>query len=228
MAMETGSPGKIGPADAQTFEVGGKLEGAVERGFAGPSGPGEVPVVNPAEPTPEIVGSLRKASPLGPAPEVVETSEGESREKVPGEAGGQDSRAKREQLAEIRRALVEERTLLMDQYRKAAKDGTIRGDSEPGDVCDLSAQDIERNIFVSLRERDRAKLRAIEEALERIQDGSFGVCEECESPIPLGRLKIMPFATTCVACKSRLEKQEKMLKAPEGEGDLPYYYNSHE
>lgn len=88
------------------------------------------------------------------------------------------------------------------------------GDPEGGDVCDIASSDRERELKLRLSEREREKLRAIEDALERIEDGSFGICEECGCKIPVGRLKIMPFATVCVDCKSREEKQSKLIAPP--------------
>ena len=60
--------------------------------------------------------------------------------------------------------------------------------------------------------QDTADTFFLEDALERIEDGSFGTCEQCEAKIPKGRLKVMPFSTTCVACKSKQEKQRKMYE----------------
>ena len=55
-------------------------------------------------------------------------------------------------------------------------------------------------------------LIAIEEALQRIEDGSYGICEECGKKISPERLKIMPFALLCVPCKSIMEKQTGAFK----------------
>ncbi len=84
------------------------------------------------------------------------------------------------------------------------------GDPEGGDVCDIASSDRERDLKLTFSERDREKLRAIEEALERIEDGDFGICEECGAKIPTGRLKVMPFTTECVPCKSKSERQHKL------------------
>ena len=48
--------------------------------------------------------------------------------------------------------------------------------------------------------------------IERIEEGSFGECESCGSKIPMERLKVMPFTTVCVPCKSKLEKQRKLFQ----------------
>ena len=63
-----------------------------------------------------------------------------------------------------------------------------------------------------LGDREREKVRSIDEALLRIADGEYGICEECEEEIPLGRLKVLPFARHCVKCKADLEKQQAQTK----------------
>lgn len=79
-------------------------------------------------------------------------------------------------------------------------------------MCDIASSDRERELTLRLSERGREKLREIEDALERIEEGTFGACEQCGAKIPKGRLKVMPLATTCVACKSRQEKQRKLYE----------------
>ena len=69
------------------------------------------------------------------------------------------------------------------------------------------------------RLRDKEKLLAIEEALEKIREGTYGVCEECGDEIGAGRLKAMPLAKLCVTCQSRLEKEMAHQKFAEGKLD---------
>ena len=56
------------------------------------------------------------------------------------------------------------------------------------------------------------KIRNIDEALTRLEEGEYGICEDCEEEIPLGRLKAMPFARLCVKCKADLEKLQAQTK----------------
>ena len=63
----------------------------------------------------------------------------------------------------------------------------------------------------------RASVPDIDEALLRIKENEYGICEECEEEIPLGRLKAMPFARHCVKCKSDLEKLQAQTKRFEEE-----------
>ena len=90
------------------------------------------------------------------------------------------------------------------------------GDPEGGDVCDIASSDRERELKLRLSEREREKLKAIEEALERIKEGSFDICEQCGSKIPIGRLRVMPFTTVCISCKSIEEKRRKLYTGTTG------------
>jgi len=80
------------------------------------------------------------------------------------------------------------------------------------DMYDLADDERERQFSILLCNRDREKLGLIDEALERIEDGTYGTCEDCGAKIAEGRVKVMPFARYCVACQSRIEKEEKYLK----------------
>ena len=84
-----------------------------------------------------------------------------------------------------------------------------------GDEGDRSDTERTHEISVLLSERHKEKLLAIEEALERIREGTYGVCEECGDEIGLGRLKAMPLTKLCVSCQSRLEKEQAHQKFAE-------------
>ena len=80
------------------------------------------------------------------------------------------------------------------------------------DMYDLADDERERQFSILLCNRDREKLALIDEALERIAEGTYGICEECGAKIAEGRIKVMPFARYCIACQSRIEKEEKYLR----------------
>ncbi len=87
--------------------------------------------------------------------------------------------------------------------------------TQPSDVGDEGDHaDIERTheISILLSERDKEKMLAIEEALEKLREGTYGVCEECGDEISPKRLKAMPLAKLCVPCQSRLEKERAHQK----------------
>ncbi len=84
------------------------------------------------------------------------------------------------------------------------------GAKEDGmDTYDLASEERDREISFILGDRDREKLQAIETALARIDEGSYGICENCESEIAAGRLEAMPFSRLCVSCQAEQEKEAR-------------------
>lgn len=73
---------------------------------------------------------------------------------------------------------------------------------DDGDIADISYTDAMRAERFT---RHQKRLQAIEDALRRIGDGTFGICEDCEEEIAVGRLNAMPFASRCVDCQERYE-----------------------
>ena len=80
------------------------------------------------------------------------------------------------------------------------------------DAYDLASEGRDRDISLILSDRDRAKLQAIDEALERINAGSFGICEMCELDIAEERLKALPFTRLCVTCQAETEREAKQQR----------------
>jgi DnaK suppressor protein len=76
------------------------------------------------------------------------------------------------------------------------------------DEVDMSTTELETSMRMRLRNREALFLKKIDEALARIQDGSFGECEDCGDDIELKRLEVRPTATHCVNCKEEQERQE--------------------
>ncbi len=80
--------------------------------------------------------------------------------------------------------------------------------NEVGDEYDLASQERERELGIIMSAQEKNKLMAIEEALRRIDEGTYGYCEECGEKISKQRLKAVPFATLCVSCKAKKEAKE--------------------
>jgi DnaK suppressor protein len=115
---------------------------------------------------------------------------------------------------EIRDNLLKMREDILREISKSLKNGTeTTVTAEPsGDIYDQASSERDRELGLLLGDRDREKLHSIDEALLRIKEGEYGICEECEEEIPLGRLKAMPFARHCVKCKSDLERLQAQTK----------------
>ncbi|OHB81409.1 MAG: transcriptional regulator [Planctomycetes bacterium RBG_16_64_12] len=78
--------------------------------------------------------------------------------------------------------------------------------SMPIHMADLGTDNFEQEFTLSLMESDAGTLEKIEAALERIEEGAYGQCEECGAKIPKTRLNALPYATMCVKCASEYEQ----------------------
>ena len=118
-----------------------------------------------------------------------------------------------EKMEEMKGLLLKMKEDTLNEITKAVKTGSDVKSGEPsGDIYDQASSERDRELGLILGDREREKLRNIDEALLKLDDGEYGVCEECEEEIPIGRLKVVPFARYCVKCKSDLEKQQAQTK----------------
>ncbi|MGZ3688055.1 MAG: TraR/DksA family transcriptional regulator [Bdellovibrionota bacterium] len=76
------------------------------------------------------------------------------------------------------------------------------------DEADLTSTELEQSMRMRLRNREALFLKKIDEALDRIKEGTFGECEACSEEIELRRLEARPTATMCVTCKEEEERRE--------------------
>ncbi|MFP4072148.1 MAG: RNA polymerase-binding protein DksA [Desulfovibrionales bacterium] len=103
-------------------------------------------------------------------------------------------------------------TLLEDIEQKGRETlDDMTGDAESfADPADRASHESDRAFTLRLRDRERKLIRKIREAINRIEDGSFGICEECGEDISIKRLKARPVTTLCIQCKSRQEEDERL------------------
>jgi DnaK suppressor protein len=129
------------------------------------------------------------------------------------------TKPKKHKWKEIQDILLQMKEDTLREITKSLKNGADTAlISEPsGDIYDQASSERDRELGLLLGDREREKVHAIDEALLRIDENEYGVCEECEEEIPLGRLKAMPFARHCVKCKSDLEKLQAQTKRFEEE-----------
>ena len=120
----------------------------------------------------------------------------------------------------IKKMLLQTRDELMGEIARNRKIQTEELITEIGDLYDLADNERDRQLSHILNDRDRKKLREIDEALKRIEDSTYGFCEDCGKRITPNRLKVMPFARLCILCKSDTEKQLGQYKKVEEEA--PY------
>ncbi len=77
------------------------------------------------------------------------------------------------------------------------------------DPTDRASHESDRNFLLRIRDRERKLIVKIQDALARIEEGSFGICDECGEPISEKRLKARPVTTLCIHCKTEAESKEK-------------------
>ncbi len=95
----------------------------------------------------------------------------------------------------LRRALAGDLSLLKELRQQTG-----------GDVIDAALDTAQDEISSQLAEVESRELSHIETALERMRNGEYGVCENCETKIPLARLQALPYATLCIQCQREAEK----------------------
>jgi DnaK suppressor protein len=79
---------------------------------------------------------------------------------------------------------------------------------DPNDRASLEA---DRNFELRIRDRERKLIAKMQEAIRRIDDGAFGICDSCGGPISEKRLLARPVTTQCIDCKTKQEKIEKLI-----------------
>ena len=129
------------------------------------------------------------------------------------------TKPKKQKWKEIQDILLQMKEDTLREINKSLKNGadTTQIGEPSGDIYDQASSERDRELGLLLGDREREKVHAIDEALLRIKENEYGICEECEEEIPLGRLKAMPFARHCVKCKSDLEKLQAQTKRFEEE-----------
>ena len=80
------------------------------------------------------------------------------------------------------------------------------------DPSDRASMESNRNSILRIRDRERKLIFKIQEALQRLEAGEFGICEECGEEIGLERLKVRPVTTLCIDCKANQEIAERKAK----------------
>ena len=106
-------------------------------------------------------------------------------------------------LAEIKEKLIAERELLIEKLK--GNDLSVDA-SETPDPVDLAVRNYSKNVMLAVSENESRQLLLINEALERIADDEYGVCQNCEQDINPKRLNAVPWARYCLNCQELLEQ----------------------
>jgi DnaK suppressor protein len=111
-------------------------------------------------------------------------------------------------IEELRSALVRERDSLRQSLGELGESERALGASqadETGEQADIASDLVEEEIDLALESAARSKVAEVDTALQRIADGTYGICANCGKPIPIERLRAVPWTTLCLDCSGKAE-----------------------
>ena len=122
----------------------------------------------------------------------------------------------KEQLKQFRQLLITERVKLANEIRSIAQENLKSPRDASGDLsaytvhmADMAADTYERELSMNIVSSEQEILYQIDDALKRIDDGSYGLCQQCNERITMSRLKAVPYASLCIACQRVKEQKNK-------------------
>jgi DnaK suppressor protein len=113
-----------------------------------------------------------------------------------------------ELIQQIRINLVRQKETLLNEAEAALNE--LPGQTIFPDLGDQATAETDRNFMLRLRGREQRLLKKIDEAISRIDNGIFGICDDCGEEIELKRLEARPVTTMCIECKTLQEEEEKL------------------
>ena len=122
-------------------------------------------------------------------------------------------------MEEIKRLLLEEKAALLENIReKTGNQNKLQNDI--GDAIDSSVEEQDRELDLLLQDRDQARLKGIENALQRMESDDFGYCDECGENISKKRLMAVPLTRMCINCQS-IEERNRLAQNAFSRADYP-------
>ena len=122
----------------------------------------------------------------------------------------------KEQKKQFRQLLITERAKLADEIRSIAHEASKSPREASGDLsaytvhmADMAADTYERELSMNLVSSEQEILYEIDDALKRLDDGTYGTCQQCTKPITMSRMKAVPYAALCIACQRAKEQKNK-------------------
>lgn len=114
---------------------------------------------------------------------------------------------RKEKIAKFKKLFESQKKSILFNDRVLRDDFSVCEDDRYDEV-DQATTDVEQSMRMRLRNRELLYIKKINEALQRIEEGDFGECEECGEDIEVRRLEARPTATLCVSCKEEQERKE--------------------
>ena len=116
------------------------------------------------------------------------------------------AKVKSKEATEFREQLEEQRRDILDMYEHDLKVGQRSSDEGAEDLVDRANSSYDREFMLSLSASERDILIEIDDALQRLDDGKYGVCEQCGETIPKARLQAIAWARYCIDCQEQVEQ----------------------
>jgi DnaK suppressor protein len=107
----------------------------------------------------------------------------------------------------FRKQLLKQREAILNKSKRLKEDSYTLGTDGIQDMADAASNAYNADILMSLSDNDRNMVKEIDSALDKIANGSYGICEECDEPISEKRLEANPVARYCITCKRMIEEK---------------------
>jgi DnaK suppressor protein len=114
----------------------------------------------------------------------------------------------------FRVVLIKRKQELFDRAKHRGNRPVLKTQGHLTNYADLATRETECTVYLRMRDRERILMKAIDQALARIEGGTFGVCVQCDEEIELERLKTQPVATHCLYCQTQHEVASGRLRRP--------------
>ena len=121
----------------------------------------------------------------------------------------------KEELKYFRKLILKNKEKILDEIKRISEDTLKKSQKDAaGDIsgytyhmADVASDTYDREFSLGLASNERQSLYELDDAIKKIEEGTFGICEECKSVITKTRLKAVPFARLCVKCQEKKEKR---------------------
>lgn len=113
------------------------------------------------------------------------------------------------EIKRLREELEQKRRDLVESYRKTQAETRETGGEATQDLADQASDSYRKEFLYSLTDNERETLRLVDDALQRIEDGTYEECQNCGDPIGERRLQAIPWAAFCIDCQEELEAEEE-------------------
>ena len=108
------------------------------------------------------------------------------------------------------RQLLHDELVELAARAKSTVGSLVNDSSSDSDPLDQAARDNDRNYLLRIRDRESHLIRKIKVALDKLDEGTYGICETCGEEIAMARLMARPVTAHCIQCKTRMEAFEKV------------------